>query len=54
MPNSVYFANYTTSVDITPDGERFLMARVANQEVPDRRRFVLVKNWLTEIEERRR
>jgi hypothetical protein len=54
VPNNFYFANYTTSVDITPDGERFLMARVANQAIPDRRRFVLVRNWLTEVAERRR
>jgi Tol biopolymer transport system component len=54
VPDDIYFANYTTSVDITPDGERFLMGRVASLETPDRRRFVVVKNWFTEIKERLR
>ena len=54
LPNAIYIANYTTSVDVGQDGERFLMARVANQETPDRRRFVLVRNWHTEVAGRRR
>lgn len=52
IPNAFYFANFTTSFDISPDGERFLMARAASQDTPDRRRFVLVKNWIREVEER--
>ena len=51
LPEGYYFANNARSFDVTPDGERFLMARVISSD-DDPSRLILVQNWFTELEAR--
>jgi hypothetical protein len=51
IPQGIYFANNTTSYGITPDDQRFLMARVVASGAQTGNELILVTNAFEEIKQ---
>jgi len=51
LPDGVYLsdAEYYAPFDITPDNQRFIMARWAQAEDAGAASFILVENWFEEV-----
>jgi serine/threonine-protein kinase len=56
LPSDFYLGenDYYTPFDISPDGQRFLMARRLNQAVVDQAPLIVVDHWFTELRSRMR
>ncbi len=53
MPDGLYFANNSTSYDVTDDDQRFLMARLAGTgETEDQSELIVVQNFFEEVKAR--
>ena len=50
VPDGIYFANLSTSYDVTGDDQRFLMARIAGTgEEQDQGELILIQNFFEEL-----